>query len=100
VADDWAALYHLAPSPIQAGQTRQAFVASMTSQSTPKFVSASLSGAGSESTQNGLVYWTQDVVLKVTGPAGHASPYTAEIQLAKQGGAWKFWTTSSPQPAP
>ena len=98
VAQNWAALYKASASQIRQSQSLQAFVSSMQSQAMPKILSATLTGAGSASTQNGSTYWTQPIELEASTNGGAPVPYHAEVELVDQGGQWAFLATSTPTP--
>ena len=98
IARNWGELYDLSAEQIRQSQSRQAFISSMQSQKTPDIVSASLSGPGSESTQNSLSYWTQAVHLEARGRNGQVAPYHVTIELVMEKGRWWYLTSSKPSP--
>ena len=100
VAQNWAAIYRASASQIRQSQSLQTFVSSMQNQSMPRIVSATLTGAGSASTQNGSTYWTQPVELEVSYNGGAPAPYHAEVEMVDQGGTWACLATSTPKPGP
>jgi hypothetical protein len=97
VAQNFTALYGLAPSTITSQMSQAAFVQQFTSQTVPVVVSATLSGSGiSTIGADGYSYFAQPVATQVRTLNGTLTTYTATLYLVLEAGQWRVFGTDKP----
>lgn len=97
VKEDWATVYSLSSSDVTSSTTKAKFIAELRSGSSPKVISASLSGSSKTDKAAGYTFWSHPITVTTRNADGTKRTYTSTIHLVMESGKWRLIGTDTPK---
>lgn len=96
VAEDWAALYQLAPGGLTANVTQAEFVSAMQAQAAPNILRVTLDGLGQKRGTGDTIYFEQPVTITEQLADGSTRATATKLFLIWENNQWRALGTDKP----